>query len=66
MTAIANRPLWKDNKRWDHGCDQDERDTVPFVFPVGSVSFGALFDRRRPGTDAISGFPLRASFNFAA
>ena len=46
MPAKSNRPLCRDNKRWDHACDQDERDTVS----VGSVSSGALFDRRRPGT----------------
>jgi hypothetical protein len=66
MPAKTNRPLWRDNKRWDHACDRDERDTVSFVCPVGSVSFGALFDRRRPGTDPNSGFPRCAFFNFAA
>ena len=66
MPAKANRPLWKDIKRWDHACARDERDNVPFVFSVGSVSFGALFGRRHPGTDANSGFPRRAFFNVAA
>jgi hypothetical protein len=46
MTAKAKHPLGRDDNQWDHACDQDERDTVPFVFPVGSVSFGALFGRR--------------------
>lgn len=66
MPAKAKRPLWRDNKGWNPACDRDEHDTVPFVCPVGSVSFGALFDCHRPGTDANSLFPRCAFFNFAA
>ena len=64
MTAIAKRSLSRDIKRWAHACAKDERDSMPFVCPLGSVSSGALFDRPRPG--AIFSFPFRASFNFAA
>jgi hypothetical protein len=53
-----------ENKRWDHTCGKDKRESVPFVVPAGIIGPGALFGRRSPGTD--TSVPIRANLHIGA
>jgi hypothetical protein len=79
MRANANHPrsalrkcaggeeTWGENKRWEHTCGKDKRESFPFVVPAGIIDPCALFGRYLSGTNAIhSSFSIRAALHFGA